>query len=198
MKLIDGIKLKGRPVEIPDCSRDELPEFLREMNFSVGAEIGVFRGENIEKFCRLGFKMYGIDPWLSIKGQGRSEQQQSKQETNYEYTHRRLSSYNNCTLIRKSSMEAVADFDNSSLDFVYIDGDHRFRYVAEDIYEWYQKIKSGGVVAGHDYFCTYPFARNLICQVKPVVDAFTLAYDITNFYTFGNDDRYLSWMFFKP
>ncbi len=35
MKLIDGIKLKGAPAEIPDCSRDDLPQFFVEMEISM-------------------------------------------------------------------------------------------------------------------------------------------------------------------
>jgi len=64
MKLIDGIKLKGKPAEIPDCTRDDLPQFFVDMGFKVGAEIGVARGKYSEKFCKVGLKLYSIDPWL--------------------------------------------------------------------------------------------------------------------------------------
>ena len=30
MKLIDALKIKDKKVEIPDCSRDELPEFFKQ------------------------------------------------------------------------------------------------------------------------------------------------------------------------
>ncbi len=33
MKIIEGIKLKGRPAEIPDSSRNELPMFLKEIGY---------------------------------------------------------------------------------------------------------------------------------------------------------------------
>lgn len=65
MKLIDGLKLKGGRIEIPDCSRDDLPELFVQLGFKVGAEVGVYRGEFTEKFCQAGLKMYGIDPYLS-------------------------------------------------------------------------------------------------------------------------------------
>lgn len=206
MKLIDGLKLKGRPAEISDCSRDELPQFLVEMGYKVGAEIGVYRGSFTEKFCNKGLKMYAIDPWAGYKGAGRSEQAQEMQDYNYSRAKRILSPYKNCEIIRKASMDAVSDFKPESLDFVYIDGDHRFRYFAEDIYEWYWRIKRGGVISGHDYFCTGPGANNVICQVQPVVDAFVRTFGVENFYTFGrmkrtevktNADRQLSWMFVK-
>ncbi len=63
MKIIDGIKLKGLPAEIPDCGRDDLPQFFVDMGFKVGAEIGVLRGEFTEKLCQAGLKVYAVDPW---------------------------------------------------------------------------------------------------------------------------------------
>lgn len=198
MKLIDAIKQKGRPFNVPGSSRDQLPEFCREMGYQTGAEIGVYQGEFTEKLCQAGLAVYGIDPWMPYRGQGRSEQRQDKQEINYNEAVKRLAPYQNCRLIKKTSSEALADFKPECLDFVYIDGDHRFPFVAEDIYGWSQKVRKGGMIAGHDYYCTAPSASNLICQVKPVVDAFLEAYGISDFYTFGDKDRYLSWMIVKP
>ena len=39
-----------------------------------------------------------------------------------------------------------------SLDFVYIDGNHHFDFVMQDIIEWSKKVRAGGVVSGHDYY----------------------------------------------
>lgn len=136
MKLIDAVKEKGRPFNVPDCGRDELPAFLKEMGLTTGAEIGVYRGEFTEKFLLAGLNVYAIDPWIGYSGAGRTEQVQTKQDTNFEEAKRRLSPYKNCIPIRKTSMEALPRIKDGSLDFVYIDGDHRFRFIAEDIYEW--------------------------------------------------------------
>jgi len=206
MKLIDAIKLKGKPFNIPDCSRDELPEFFVQMGYKTGAEMGVYKGAFTEKFCKAGLVMYAIDPWMSYHGAGRTQENQARQNFLYEHTQRTLAPYKNCKIIRKTSIDAAKDFDTNSLDFIYIDGDHRFPYIAEDLYEWYRKIKPGGAISGHDYFCTSPKANNVICQVSAVVDAFINAFRIENLYTFGRskpieleakDDRYFSWMFFK-
>lgn len=206
MKLIDGIKLKGSPAEIPDCSRDDLPQFFVEMGFKVGAEIGIHKGAFTEKFCQAGLKMYAIDPWMAYKGAGRTQEEQTRQDFLYGHTQRTLAPYKDCQIIRKTSMEALKDFEENSLDFVYIDGDHRFLFVAEDIYEWYSKVKKGGIVSGHDYFNTRPGANNVICHVKSIVDGFIEAFGIENFYVFGRskpieeekrDDKVLSWMFLK-
>lgn len=197
MKLIEGIKETGLPFKIPNCSRDELPAFFKEMGYQVGVEIGVYRGEYTEKFCQAGLQIYAIDPWLGYSGAGRSEKRQTKQESNYQVAKRRLASYQNCTIIRKTSMAALVNFKDGSLDFVYIDADHRFRYIAEDIFEWEKKVKPGGIVSGHDYFYTSPKATNVICHVGPVIDAFVKVKGIKNFYVFGHHDRTLSWLLIK-
>jgi hypothetical protein len=43
------------------------------------------------------------------------------------------------------------DVTNGSLDFVYIDGNHRFEQVVADLAAWAPKVRPGGIVAGHDY-----------------------------------------------
>jgi hypothetical protein len=206
MKLISAIKeLKGSPVEIPDCSRNNLPQFFKEMKYSVGAEIGVYKAEFTEKFCEVGLHMFAIDPWAAFGGQGRSQNKQERQDFLYGHAQRVLAPYPNKTFIRKPSMEALNDFEDGSLDFVYIDGDHSFRYIAEDLCEWSKKVRKGGVVSGHDYFETYPKAKNLVCHVKPVVNTYAKVFGIENWYVLGSStpgpgehrDHFRSWMWIK-
>jgi hypothetical protein len=193
MKLIDAIKKKGMPFKVPNCSRNELPEFFKSLGLKVGAEIGVAQGDFTEKFCNAGLRMYAIDPWA---GRGRI----------YQRVRSRFWGNRNCVLIRKTSMEAINDFQARSLDFVYIDADHRFPFVAEDIYQWYWRVKKGGIVAGHDYINTNPADKDRSLQVQSVVDAFVKTFYIDNLYIFGRskslaketqDDQILSFMFFK-
>ena len=205
MKLKEAIKEKGLPFNVPDCSRDELPKFFKEMGFKVGAEIGAYKGAFTEKFCKEGFRMFAVDPWVAYEGAGKTQKKQDRQDFLFEHTTRVLAPYD-CTLIRKTSVDALEDFKDDSLDFVYIDGDHEFSHIAADIAGWTKKVKKDGIVAGHDYFCTDHLARNLVCQVGPIVDAYVRAFGVENFYTFGRtkpldeelkDDKYLSWMFFR-
>ena len=203
MKIVDGLRLKGSPAEIPDCSRDELPQFFVEMGFKVGAEIGVYKGEFSEKFCKAGLKLYAIDPGLPEhldKSRG-----PNRLEFLYEYTKRVLTPYPNCTIIRKTSMEAALDFEDNSLDFVYIDANHGFRYIAEDLWEWSKKVKKGGVISGHDYAVSKDAHDKYSYHVKFAVDGFVRAKEIMNFYVLGRKetllnekrDKWRSWMWIK-
>lgn len=204
MKINDCLQLKGAPVKIPECSRNDLPEFFVDRGYRVGAEIGVYKGAFTEKFCKAGLKMYAIDPWKGYSGAGKNQEIQERQDFLYGHTQRTLVPYRDCNIIRAFSMDAVKQFRHDSLDFVYIDGDHSFRYIAEDIAEWSKRVRSGGIVSGHDY-CCHEAGSELVCHVVPVVKAYVEALGILDFYVFGKmenpkdkDDQYPSWMFIQP
>jgi hypothetical protein len=203
MELSEGLKLKDRPVAIPDCNRADLAVYLKKMGLELGVEVGVYRGEYTEVLAKSGLKIYGIDPWLSYEDY-EYDKWQSKHDYNLEQARKRLAVYPNVVLIRKMSMDAVRDFADESLDFVYIDGNHRFKFIAEDLMEWSRKVRTGGIIAGHDY--AYFKHRYLGggCQVHEIVDAFSRSFEL-NFWVLGRRevrrgekrDRMRSWMFIK-
>jgi hypothetical protein len=183
MKIKDGLQLKGRPVEIPDCGRDDLPQFFVDMGYKVGVEIGTQEGNYAETICKAGLTLYAVDPWKNYAdywGEGAFQDILDKQ---YEDCQKKLVPYN-VTFHRETSMEAVKKFVDESLDFVYIDGNHELKYVIEDIFEWSKKVKVGGTIAGHDYFYAHPRKHDNI-HVRYAVDAYTESYRIKKWYLIG-------------
>mgnify|MGYP003646814285 FL=1 len=71
--------------------------------------------------------------------------------------------FNNVVLYEDYSFEVVKQFKDKTLDFVYIDGDHKYDSVKRDIKLFLPKLKSTGIIAGHDY--TLPCV-----EVKKAVD----------------------------
>lgn len=53
-------------------------------------------------------------------------------------------------LFGDSSSMSVNVSDNT-LDFCYIDADHRYEQMLNDIKAWIGKVKIGGIICGHDY-----------------------------------------------
>lgn len=51
--------------------------------------------------------------------------------------------------IRKFAEDAVRDIPND-IDFLYIDGNHRYKYVYKDLELYYPKVKKDGYVIGDD------------------------------------------------
>ena len=54
--------------------------------------------------------------------------------------------------LRMTSLQAVQQFADESLDFVFIDGSHEYQDIKDDINAWLPKVKRGGILAGHDYY----------------------------------------------
>lgn len=62
---------------------------------------------------------------------------------------------------------------NESFDFVFIDADHTYESVKNDILTWLPKVKKGGVIAGHDYFSEgegYEGLRKAVIEIFGKVD----------------------------
>jgi len=57
--------------------------------------------------------------------------------------------------IRGKSEEISKNYEDNSLDFIFIDADHEYSSVKKDIECWYPKLKNGGYIGGHDYFENY-------------------------------------------
>src|SRR3990167_9297083 len=128
-------------------NRIDLAKSFKEYGFKVGAEVGVDRGEYSEVLCREnpGLKLYCIDFWdLKQGGLG------NHRGRDYIKCKELLAPYT-ATLIKKYSLDAVNDFEDKSLDFVYIDAGHDFDDVMQDIIRWTKKVRKGGIVSGHDY-----------------------------------------------
>lgn len=157
------------PIEIPNLGRDNLPEIFRELGFKTGVEIGVYFGEYSEKLCRANpeLKLYSIDPWEKIESF--SEYENDRLQDAFKSAKQRLRDYN-CTLVKKSSMQAIEHFADNSIDFVYIDGNHDAKHVTEDIAEWSKKVKIGGIISGHDYIkFKNPSSHQVVEAIGPYV-----------------------------
>lgn len=53
--------------------------------------------------------------------------------------------------IASDSSKAAKIFQNNSIKFLFIDGNHSCEKVTEDLKAWYPKVMIGGVIAGDDY-----------------------------------------------
>jgi len=105
----------------------------------VGIEIGVFEGVNALSILReLPIKrLYLVDPYIDLE--------------HYLYIMReRLSRFPQTLLIKKLSKDAINEIPEH-VDFVYIDGDHSYDCVKNDIAMYYNITKDNGLVGGHDY-----------------------------------------------
>lgn len=147
----------------PLSSRNLFGRFLNERDLKGEAvEIGSHRGESAAQLlsCWNGKKLWCVDPWANLPGY----EAQSKlliegwggegdRERDYSLAVERLKRWvpERCELLRETSLEALRRFADGSLDFVFVDGDHRRVHVLHDLEGWWPKLRKGGILAGHDW-----------------------------------------------
>jgi predicted O-methyltransferase YrrM len=128
------------------ATRKELPSLFDKMGLKIGAEIGVYKGE-YSRIMLAGSKierLYSVDMWKVSDG--------TFAESIHAECKKRLGEFGSRNeIVISNSVEASKKFADGSLDFVYIDADHTYDGCMADIVAWYPKVRSGGLVAGHDY-----------------------------------------------
>jgi hypothetical protein len=67
-----------------------------------------------------------------------------------------------------SSFEVLSSFPDSSLDFIFLDGDHSEETVTTEIELAIRKIKPTGIIGGHDY--DVPSVKSAVDKFLPVKD----------------------------
>jgi hypothetical protein len=170
-------------------SRFKFTSMLKELNFMIGAEIGTENGFYASKLFESNpkLKLFCVDSYQS-NPYYHNYVSQKEVDKFYEHAKRKLASFD-CEFIRMPSMEAVRKFEPNSLDFVFIDADHRFEFVVNDIIYWSRIVKPGGVVYGHDYTDRF--------QVRQAVNAYMDAYKIKPWFIFHKRGMEDCWMFVR-
>lgn len=175
-------------------TREQLAQYLSDNGFKTGVEVGVERGVFTEVLCKAGLKVYAVDAWKAYKGY-REHVSQEKLDQFYVETTERLDPYD-CEVIRGYSLESVNIFEDETLDFVYLDANHSFVHIAQDLDAWSKKVRKGGIVAGHDYKRFGGKYGLNSCHVKDVVNAWVRAYQIQKLYITEGDSS-PSWFYVK-
>ncbi len=175
--------------------RADLCRMFFELDFKHGAEIGVWTGEFSEQICQAnpGVQLLCVDPWLKYKDYNEKKNNQGRLDEAYNIATHRLAPYH-CVLRRMTSLEAAATVPDGFLDFVYIDGNHDKAFVDQDLAAWYPKIRSGGIMSGHDYEIS---KKSKWIDVPEAVNEFTSAYQIDPWYVLAGD-KHPSFYWVKP
>lgn len=154
-------KKEGKLIIIRDWNRLDYLELLYKGQLKKGVEVGVFNGEFSEYLIRNlpTLELYLVDCWKEFPKEDYDDCANLSQKVysaRYKLVKSLFEEKENVSIIRKTSMEAVKQFEDESLDFVYIDANHAYNYVKQDIQEWSKKVRIGGIISGHDYDMVHP------------------------------------------
>ena len=135
-----------------------LLDLKKEANEIIAAELGTFSGVNayyMLKGCAK-LKLYCVDSYDNITIEtGKEQVPEYEKRRIMNCANKLLSSFNGkVTRVIKRAEEAYKDFPDGYFDYVYIDADHLYESVKQDIELWYPKVKAGGLLAGHDFAMT--------------------------------------------
>lgn len=158
-------------------------------------EIGVRSGHNaLRMLAGLNIdKLYLVDPYTVYSDCDDVEDDdlegfQEKQDAYYAEMVDNMAPYTDkVVIVKDSSVNAAATYDANTFDYIYIDGCRNQASVDIDITSWISKLKTGGVMGGHDYD-SYP-------GVKAAVDAYATANGIS--ITVANGEFGSDWWFVK-
>lgn len=130
---------------------EDIPEIIKGIENPVGVEIGVAEGTTTEYLLQTlpTLKLSGVDSypvyidWNDTQPNG---------EKNYTEMLNKVQPYlDRYEHLYEDSDNAVSEFDDESLDFVFIDGLHTYDQVLKDCQNYYPKVKKGGFIIGHDF-----------------------------------------------
>ncbi len=145
MKLLNGHLRYSNHIEF-------VPLLVETLCVKSMAEVGVLHGAlslSILTKCPQVNPLYLIDSWKPFTTPPVYSQETWDQR--YASVKAKMKKYGNrVRIVRSTSIEAANQFKTGSLDFVYIDANHSFKFVNEDIKAWWPKVKPTGYLAGHD------------------------------------------------
>jgi len=133
-----------------------LANIIKERGYTSGAEVGVDLGTTTEylfKNCPNLF-LYAVDLWQRQtqikKVNGKWINHPDPEFALKTFTERTLPYHNRMVMLQGISWEVTRSVMDYTLDFVFIDADHKYESVKKDILAWTPKLKIGGMISGHD------------------------------------------------
>lgn len=125
---------------------------------SVCAEIGVWEGRFSEDILRITkpTELHLIDPWtyqpaFNNTGFGR-KRNENEMDPKHALVQGKFKDDKRVRIHRKMSDEALETFADGYFDWVYIDGNHNYEVIANDLKLSLDKVKPNGIIAGDDYY----------------------------------------------
>jgi hypothetical protein len=192
---------KLKVIRIGRSRSDMFPKMFNMLEFKKGAVIGVGKGhfsKLLSVYCPS-IKIKSVDAWKVEKGSNLSTTQEELDNV-YASAKSRLTPLANNEIVRDWSADAAKQFENESLDFVYIDAAKDYKGASEDISIWAKKVKKGGLIMGNNYIDYREMNNDSFNEdnymVKQAVDHWVEKYDIKPLFVTANDDI-PSWFYVK-
>jgi len=134
--------------------RNEISNLIIDMEAPSICEVGVRTGQNLESMLTHNVKVaVGVDSFKDSGDYGTNDLGLTQQHLDRQYSHvlNKFSKDKRVKIIREYSQKASTFFEDETFDFIYLDADHTYKGISEDLKCWFPKLKVGGILSGHDY-----------------------------------------------
>jgi hypothetical protein len=117
-------------------------------------EIGTWRGRSAHALCSganiSNGTVYCIDTFKGSPSELDTVHIDAKTHDIYKECVENLSGFKNVVILKMSSIESAGQFEDKSIDMIFIDSEHTYDNVMLDVNTWFPKLKDGGLFCGHD------------------------------------------------
>lgn len=151
----------------------ELVDFIgyeKDLSKMAIIEIGSYVGESTTFFAKHFGQVISIDPFENGYDETDDACHHADFEDVYKQFLKNTESFKNIKHFRLTSKIGAAFLRLMKVDFVYIDGNHLYDFVKNDIQDYLPLIKSSGYIGGHDYTEWHPDVMNAVNDVLGVPD----------------------------
>lgn len=128
---------------LADYHRHDIVKLLPNTSGNLGIELGVAKGIFSDRMMSSGYfqQFFGVDMYADLHNTNQ-----------YKEALTRVGLFQPYKLLRMRFDEALDLFDDQTFDFIYVDGyAHTGEEGGETIFQWFKKLKVGGLIAGDDY-----------------------------------------------
>ena len=162
-----SIRIRNLVVGIRARSHEAVTKLVKEIKAERIAEIGVWKAEMayfVLTGCNTFIKEYiGVDPYRVFDGS--CAQTKERGDKIFLSSIRKMREFPQFFLIKEMSLFTAGMFPDKYFDLVYIDADHRYEAVSQDIKAWMPKVKDGGILCGHDYYRRWMSVKKAVQEV---------------------------------
>ena len=126
----------------------------------IGVEVGVFRGDLSWRLLAQdpALHLFMVDPWGEVDESYATTDDHIARFGQVEHDAAMAQALQavepfegRYTVMRLKSTKAAEEFKDSSIDWVFIDGDHSYEGVKADLWAWWPKVRPRGLFSGHDW-----------------------------------------------
>ena len=166
--------------EIFDTFEGKAGNHFKKMEVSTYAEIGTREGTTFkERTPFISKHAIAVDCWDLYEKSSQNDMDREREQAKQQ--HINLQNYYKSSLFEDSrQIEIYKNFSNdpelfnkfkdNHFDCIFIDGDHSYEGVKEDLNNWWSKCNT--LFYGHDYMLTETIWSGVRCGVKEAVDEF--------------------------